>query len=51
MGVDNMSEEAFRSLMPYASRKLSEAKASPDLEFVHYTSSEAALNILNSKEV
>ncbi len=51
MGVDNMSEESFRSLMPYASRKLTEAKGSPDLGFVHYTSAEAALNILNSREV
>jgi hypothetical protein len=51
MGVDNISEELFSTLMPYASNKVKQARANPTLGFVHYTSADALLKILQSGEV
>jgi len=51
MGIDNISPGMFDKLMPYASEQTEKAKLNSGLNLVHYTSSEALINILNSREI
>lgn len=51
MGIDNISDDWVQWFMPHTYERLSEVRAEGDLCFAHYTSAEALLNILRSRQV